>query len=74
MYFCAVGFKLGVREFDAALGGIGGCPFAPGAKGNLNTEKLLRSRGGAESARFDISSLRQAEKTLLKCIIHEGSE
>lgn len=32
---------MGVRSFDAACGGLGGCPFAPGAKGNLSTERLL---------------------------------
>ena len=32
---------LGVRSFDAACGGLGGCPFAQGAQGNLATERLL---------------------------------
>lgn len=31
----------GVRIFDSAAGGLGGCPFAPGAPGNLATESLL---------------------------------
>jgi isopropylmalate/homocitrate/citramalate synthase len=31
----------GVRIFDASAGGLGGCPFAPGAPGNLRTELLL---------------------------------
>lgn len=31
----------GIRRFDASLGGLGGCPFAPGAKGNLATEDLV---------------------------------
>ena len=38
----------GVRRFDASLGGLGGCPFAPGATGNINTEDcvfLLESLG-----------------------------
>jgi hydroxymethylglutaryl-CoA lyase len=30
----------GVRAFDASLGGIGGCPHAPGATGNVSTEDL----------------------------------
>lgn len=30
----------GVRVFDAAVGGLGGCPYAPGAKGNVATEAL----------------------------------
>ena len=35
------GLELGVRTFDAAAGGLGGCPFAPGAPGNLATEELI---------------------------------
>ena len=31
----------GVREFDASLGGLGGCPYAPGASGNIVTEDLV---------------------------------
>lgn len=32
---------LGVREFDSSIGGLGGCPFSPGATGNLATEDLV---------------------------------
>ncbi|SMP30607.1 hydroxymethylglutaryl-CoA lyase [Shimia sagamensis] len=32
--------ELGVRVFDAAVGGLGGCPYAPGAKGNVATEAV----------------------------------
>lgn len=32
----------GIIRFDAALGGYGGCPFAPGAHGNIATEELVR--------------------------------
>src|SRR5258708_12352992 len=35
-----VGLELGVRDFDASVGGLGGCPYAPGAAGNLATEDL----------------------------------
>jgi isopropylmalate/homocitrate/citramalate synthase len=35
------GLESGVTTFDAAAGGLGGCPFAPGAAGNLATEDLL---------------------------------
>jgi len=34
-------FEAGVRRFDAALGGLGGCPFAPGASGNIATEDTV---------------------------------
>ena len=37
-----MGLSAGVTVFDSALGGIGGCPFAPGATGNLATEDLLQ--------------------------------
>lgn len=33
--------NLGVRRFDAALGGLGGCPFAPGAAGNIGADDLI---------------------------------
>jgi hydroxymethylglutaryl-CoA lyase len=32
---------LGVRVFDAAVGGLGGCPYAPGAAGNVATEHVI---------------------------------
>lgn len=41
-------WSVGVRRFDACVGGIGGCPHAPGASGNVSTEDLaymLRSMG-----------------------------
>jgi hydroxymethylglutaryl-CoA lyase len=34
-------YDTGARRFDAALGGLGGCPFAPGATGNVCTEDLV---------------------------------
>ena len=36
-----VAVNMGVRSFDSACGGLGGCPFAEGAQGNLATEKLI---------------------------------
>jgi isopropylmalate/homocitrate/citramalate synthase len=35
------GLDLGIRIFDASAGGTGGCPYAPGAPGNLATESLV---------------------------------
>jgi hydroxymethylglutaryl-CoA lyase len=35
------GLQEGIRNFDAALAGLGGCPFAPGASGNIVTEDLV---------------------------------
>jgi hydroxymethylglutaryl-CoA lyase len=36
-----VGLELGIRDFDASVAGLGGCPYAPGAAGNLATEDLV---------------------------------
>jgi len=36
-----VGLDLGVREYESSIGGLGGCPFAPGATGNICTEDLV---------------------------------
>ena len=33
--------QLGVTDFDASVGGLGGCPYAPGATGNIATEELV---------------------------------
>lgn len=38
---CLVGLQMGVTTIDAAAGGLGGCPYAPGASGNLATEDVV---------------------------------
>jgi len=38
---CLAAYDVGVRTFDASLGGLGGCPYAPGATGNVVTEDLV---------------------------------
>jgi hydroxymethylglutaryl-CoA lyase len=35
------GLEVGITHFDSSVGGMGGCPYAPGASGNLGTEDLL---------------------------------
>ena len=37
---CLVGLEMGIATFDTSIGGTGGCPYAPGAAGNLATEDL----------------------------------
>jgi isopropylmalate/homocitrate/citramalate synthase len=61
-----VGLVHGIEEYDASAGGLGGCPFAPGARGNVATEDLAdffegmgiatgvdagKARGAAEAVR-----------------------
>lgn len=54
-----VSLARGLRVFDAAVGGLGGCPYAPGAKGNVDTlavDALLRRLGydtGVDRARLE---------------------
>lgn len=50
--------EAGIREFDASIGGLGGCPFAPGASGNVATEDvaLMVSKMGYETG-IDIEKL-----------------
>ena len=52
------GVEAGVDILDASVGGIGGCPFAPGATGNIGTEDLvyMLHRGGFETG-YDLDAL-----------------
>ncbi|MGH8163622.1 MAG: hypothetical protein ACREP1_04725, partial [Rhodanobacteraceae bacterium] len=55
----------GIRSFDAAIGGLGGCPFAPDAPGNCKVEDLvpqIEARGFATS--IDASALPRIALTL----------
>lgn len=48
--------RTGITRFDASIGGLGGCPYAPGATGNVNTEDtafLLESEGFATGIDID---------------------
>ncbi|MCS6972119.1 MAG: hydroxymethylglutaryl-CoA lyase [Leptospiraceae bacterium] len=51
-----VAMREGFTQFDSSAGGIGGCPFSPGAKGNIATEKVLslaREAGLAHNIRLE---------------------
>ena len=51
-----VGFGMGITTFDASAGGIGGCPYAPGAPGNVATQALIAAfpeRTGVDRARLE---------------------
>lgn len=58
----AVSLEKGLTVFDSAVGGLGGCPYAPGAKGNLATGKLARDLAGKGIATgIDLDALARAE-------------
>jgi len=52
------GVEAGIDVLDASVGGIGGCPFAPGATGNIATEDLvyMLERGGFQTG-YDLEAL-----------------
>jgi hydroxymethylglutaryl-CoA lyase len=52
------GVEAGVNVLDASCGGLGGCPFAPDATGNIGTEDLvyMLQRGGYETG-YDLDGL-----------------
>ncbi|RMH03429.1 MAG: hydroxymethylglutaryl-CoA lyase [Planctomycetota bacterium] len=69
------GWRLGLRHFDAAAGGSGGCPFAPGAAGNLASEDLVRvlRAAGAELA-VDEEALAAASRYLGTALAEAGGD
>ena len=65
-------YEEGVRHFDSSLGGLGGCPFAPGASGNVITEDLVfmfESMG--VSTGIDLQKLFAAREILVNAIPEE---
>jgi hydroxymethylglutaryl-CoA lyase len=57
------GLQLGVHEYDASAGGLGGCPFAPGATGNVATEDVLYLLDGMGiETGIDIERVRDASR------------
>jgi len=50
---CLAAAELGITVFDASAGGLGGCPYAPGAPGNVATEALVRAFPGRTGIALD---------------------
>jgi hydroxymethylglutaryl-CoA lyase len=65
------GLDAGVQAFDASAGGLGGCPFAPGAAGNLAMEDLLYLlQGMGQSKTIDLDRVVDATTSLEPLIGH----
>ncbi len=65
------GLRAGVTAFDASAGGLGGCPFAPGAAGNLATEDLVYLLDGLGVATgVDLERLCEAGRPLEAALGH----
>jgi hydroxymethylglutaryl-CoA lyase len=65
-------YEVGVRAFDSSLGGLGGCPFAPGASGNVITEDLvfMFEAMGVKTG-IDLDKLMVARKMMTEAIPQE---
>ncbi|MDP4065707.1 3-hydroxy-3-isohexenylglutaryl-CoA/hydroxy-methylglutaryl-CoA lyase [Rhodobacteraceae bacterium IMCC1933] len=66
-----VSLDYGLRVFDASIAGLGGCPYAPGAKGNVDTELVydhLVARGYDISGAPDRAGLAQAARLARKIL------
>ena len=63
--------QLGVSKFDASSGGLGGCPYAPGATGNVGTEDVLYllHQMGIETG-VDIDKVRAASRFIAGAVDH----
>ena len=56
---------LGIRVFDSCAGGLGGCPYAPGASGNLATEDLVYAlHGSGYETGVDLPALVRASRII----------
>ena len=66
--------KAGVAVFDAAVGGLGGCPFTPGAPGNVATERVVAmlEELGVETD-IDLRTLREIARDYASWMLHPSS-
>ena len=66
-------WQAGIARFDASLGGMGGCPFAPGATGNVCTEDLVHmfESMGVDTG-VDLDALLAVASTLPDLIGHDA--
>jgi hydroxymethylglutaryl-CoA lyase len=69
---CLVALTLGITTIDAAAGGLGGCPYAPGASGNLATEDVVAMlHGMGIQTGIDLDKLTEASRTAASFVGHE---
>lgn len=64
--------QAGIDRFDASLGGLGGCPFAPGASGNVCTEDLVHMFNAmGYDTRVDLDGLLDVARLLPEIVKHD---
>ncbi len=66
------GLAAGIRRYEACLGGLGGCPFAPGATGNICTEDLVHMlQAMGYDTGVDLDRLLSASRRLGEIVSHD---
>lgn len=69
---CLIAMTLGITTIDSAAGGLGGCPYAPGASGNLATEDVVAMlHGMGIQTGIDLDKLTEASRTAATFVGHE---
>lgn len=64
--------QAGVTQLDASVGGLGGCPFAPGASGNIATEELVYwTEDAGVASGVDLASVVEAARVTEQAVGHE---
>ena len=68
------GMLTGINRYDSCFAGLGGCPFAPGASGNISTEDLIHmcQEMGIETG-YDLDAVINIGKSIQNMIGHEAS-
>jgi hydroxymethylglutaryl-CoA lyase len=67
-----VAVQAGITRLDASIGGLGGCPFAPGASGNIATEELVYwTEDSGIATGLDLDALVRAAATVQRAVGHE---
>jgi hydroxymethylglutaryl-CoA lyase len=65
-----VSWRHGVETFDSSAGGIGGCPYAPGASGNVSTESLVWTlREAGARVDVDLAALAEAKAVIAPALV-----
>jgi hydroxymethylglutaryl-CoA lyase len=66
------GIEAGVRSFDGSISGLGGCPFAPGATGNICTEDMVNMlEDMGYDTRVDLAKLLAVARRIPAVVGHE---
>lgn len=69
---CVIAMTMGITTIDSSAGGLGGCPYAPGASGNLATEDLVAMlHGMGIKTGIDLDKLIEASRTASTFVGHD---